>query len=92
MIWAVWVFGSPEPQAQDELLPSPNVRRPSCVVCRQQLLQTTSPLKLLGLVPRYLVSSISLCTITKFIQMMALGPKVALQWGGGVLDSKMKYT
>ena len=43
------LVSSPEPKAQGELLPSANVRRPSCVVCRQQLLQTTSPLKPLGL-------------------------------------------
>ena len=37
------LFSSPEPKAQGELLPSANVRRPLCDVCRQQLLQTTSP-------------------------------------------------
>ena len=54
----IQVFSSPEPKAQGELLPSANVRRPlcvvqraSCVACRQQLLQTTSPLKPLGLGP-----------------------------------------
>ena len=45
------IFSSPEPKAQGELLPSANVRRPSCDVRRQQLLQTTSPLKPLDLGP-----------------------------------------
>ena len=45
-----FVFSSPEPKAQGELLPSANVRRATCVR-REQLLQTTSPLKPLGLGP-----------------------------------------
>ena len=44
-------FSSPEPQAHGELLPSANVRRQSSGVRRQQLLQTTSPLKPLSLGP-----------------------------------------
>ena len=61
-----FIVSSPEPKAQGELLPSANVRRlssvvrhASCVVCRQQLLQMTSPLKPLGLEPWYLVCSIA---------------------------------
>ena len=50
-MWTCLVFSSPEPKAQGELLPSANVCRATCVVCRQQLLQTTSPLKPLGLGP-----------------------------------------
>ena len=39
------IFSSPEPLAMGELLWSLDVRCPSCVVRRQQLLQTTSPPK-----------------------------------------------
>ena len=42
------IFSSPEPKAHGELLGSPVVRRPSCVLCRQQLLQMTSSLEQLS--------------------------------------------
>ena len=51
VLCSVHLFISPEPKAHDELLPSPNVHHASSLVCRQQLLQTTSSLKLLGLGP-----------------------------------------
>ena len=47
-----------------------------------------SPLKPLGLGPWYLIFSIAYRTSTKFVQMVALGSKVALEWG--VLGLKIK--
>ena len=41
-------FSSPEPLAHDELLESLDVCHPSWVMCCQQLLQRTSPPKLLA--------------------------------------------
>ena len=62
-----------------------------CVVCCQQLLQT-SPLKLIGLGP-FNIWYVALPSgpLTKFVQMVALGSKMALRWGV-VLGSEMTYT
>ena len=58
--------------AQGELLWSLDVRRPSCVVRRQQLLQTTSPPKpLAGFWPNF-VGMILIWSSFKIVQMVSV--------------------
>ena len=64
------LFSSPEPLAHGELLWSLDVRRVACCVRRQQLLQTTSPPKLLAGFWPNLVGMILIWPSFKIVQMV----------------------